>query len=101
MDTTDVDGLVQDAKIAEVHFHRNQLTHDVNIWLKTAVLGGWENVTGRWATTTLHPVRHPKYPNALVLDKHKPNEWTPTYIRKETYAARQHPVAGLRGFTGA
>jgi hypothetical protein len=101
MNTTDVHNLVQDAKIAEVHFHRNQLSDDVNIWLKAAVVGGWENVTGRWATKTLNPIRHPKYANALVLDKHKENEWIPMYIRKETYSTRQHTLGGLRGFPGA
>jgi hypothetical protein len=101
MDTADVHNLVQDAKIAEVHFHRNQLNDEVNAWPKTGVDGQWENITSQWATTTSNPVVHPKYADSLVLDTHRENEWMPMYIRKETYAARQHALGGLDGFSGA
>jgi len=100
MNTSDVRSLVRDAKIAEIHFHRNQLADDINIWLKTGD-DQWENVTTRWATTTSNPVVHPKYADTLVLDTHRENEWMPMYIRKETYAGRQHVLGGLRGFSGA
>lgn len=99
MDSGAVRNLVQDAKIAEIHFHRNQLTDEINIWLKTGDWQ-WENITRRWAITTTDPVLHPKYPD-LVLDTQKENEWAPMYMRRETYANRQHALGGLRGFTGA
>jgi hypothetical protein len=101
MDTADVRNLVQDAKIAEIHFHRNQLSDDINVWLKTGVHVQWENITSRWATTTPNPVLHPKYGESLVLDTQRENEWAPMYIRKETYTNRQHALGGLRGFSGA
>ena len=99
MDTADVRNLVQDAKIAEIHFHRNQLSDDINVWLKTSVQ--WENITSRWATTTPNPVVHPKYLDSLVLDTQRENEWAPMYIRKETYTHRQHALGGLSEFSGA
>lgn len=61
----------------------------------------WENITSRWATTTPNPVVHPKYPDSLVLDMQRENEWAPMYIRKETYTHRQHALGGLSEFSGA
>ena len=57
MDTTAVGSLVQDAEIAHVHFHHNQLDDSVNIWLNTGE-GQWKNCSDRWATITADPVIH-------------------------------------------
>jgi hypothetical protein len=96
MDTTAVGSLVQDAEIAHVHFHHNQLDDNVNIWLNTGE-GQWKNCSDRWATVTADPVIHPKYP-FLVLDTWGENTWLPTYITLGTYRTRRHSWGGLKSF---
>lgn len=93
IDTSDVADLVQDAKMADVHFHHNRLNDRVDIWLNTGG-GQWRDCSDKWATVTADPVRHPKY-QFLVLDTAGENSWLPTYITMATYRKRQHSWGGL------
>jgi hypothetical protein len=92
-DTSHVADLVQDAKVADVHFHHNRLNDRVDIWLNIGG-GQWRNCSDKWATVTGDPVLHPKY-HFLVLDTVGENSWLPTYITLPTYRKRQHSWGGL------
>ncbi|KAJ3512200.1 hypothetical protein NLJ89_g3659 [Agrocybe chaxingu] len=103
---TDYDGPwdceVPNAWIGDVHFHRDRLNDQVNIWLctdNTTSPAKWEFCTETWATSVLtNPPTHPADPT-LILDRFG-ESWRPSYIVWSTYLGRAPDRVGLKDYSG-